>query len=196
MSLKRSSSFVVTLASGACHCRHRGCPGGASGSAIAPHRRRARHRRHDCRRRRQRRAGRLRLRPGRRRPAARRRPAGQEARQHARRADLEHRLPGHERRGVAEAGTPRQRTGRDAGRRRRGDHARHRHDRGNGVLPEPRRQVQEAGRADGVDAPVDGALGRRPAELLQRRGRGGEQGGGWTRRARRRSTTGSMARRR
>ena len=45
-------------------------------------------------------------------------PAGQEARQPARRADLQHRLAGHERRGLAQAGPPRQRAGRDARRRR------------------------------------------------------------------------------
>ena len=33
-----------------------------------------------------------------------------------------------------------------------GHHARHRHDRGDGVLPEPRRQVEQAGRADRLDA--------------------------------------------
>ena len=96
-------------------------------------------------------------------------PAGQEAREPARRADLEHRLAGHERRGLAQAGGPRQRAGGDARRGRRRDHARHRHDRGDRVLPEPRRQVEQAGGADGGDASGDGALGRRPAQLLQRR---------------------------
>ena len=37
-------------------------------------------------------------------------PAGEEARHAARRADLEHRLAGHERRGLAEARRPRQRS--------------------------------------------------------------------------------------
>ena len=47
-------------------------------------------------------------------------------------------------------------------------HARHGHDRGDRVLPESRRQVDEAGGADGVDASVDGAVGGRSAQLLQR----------------------------
>ena len=60
---------------------------------------------------------------------------------------------------------------RDARRRRRRHHARHRHDRGDGVLPQPRREVEQAGRPDGGDASVDRALGRRPAQFLQRRRR-------------------------
>ena len=102
---------------------------------------------------------------------------------HARRADLEHRLAGHERRGLAEAGPPRQRARRDARRGRRRHHPRHRHHRGDGLLPEPGRQVEEAGRPDRGHAPVDGALGRRPAQLLQRGRGGGEQGRGRPRRA-------------
>ena len=66
------------------------------------------------------------------------------------------------------------------------DHARHRHDRGDGVLPEPRREVEEAGRPDGVDAPVDRPLGGRAAQLLQRGGRRGEQERGRARRLGRR----------
>ena len=104
----------------------------------------------------------------------------------ARRADREHRLAGHERRGLAEAGPPRQRARGDARRGRHRHHPRHRHDRGDGLLPEPRRQVEEAGGADRGHAPVDGPLGRRPAELLQRGGGGGEQGRGRPRRAGRR----------
>ncbi len=54
-------------------------------------------------------------------------------------------------------------------------HARDRHDRGDRVFPESRGQLDEAGRADGVDAALDGALGGRPAQLLQRRrGRRGQ----------------------
>ena len=68
-----------------------------------PERRRPRDRRHHRGRRRQRRAGRLHVRPGRGRPAPGRRAPGEEARGPARRADREHRLPGHERRGLAEA---------------------------------------------------------------------------------------------
>ena len=59
-----------------------------------------------------------------------------------------------------------------ARRRRHRDHPRHRHDRGDRLLPEPGRQVEQAGRADRGDAPVDRALGGRPAQLLQRRRRG------------------------
>ena len=84
----------------------------------------------------------------------------------------------------------------DAGRGRRRDHPRHRHDRGDGVLPEPGGQVEEAGGADRGDAALHRALRGRPAQLLQRGRRG--------RRTRTRpgaacwwwSTTGSTARRR
>ena len=51
------------------------------------------------------------------------------------------------------------------------------------LLPEPRRQVEEAGGPDRRDAAVDGPLGGRPAQLLQRGGGGGEQGRGRPRRA-------------
>ena len=51
------------------------------------------------------------------------------------------------------------------------------------LLPQPGRQVAKAGGADCGDASLDRALRRRPAELLQRRGGGGEQGRGRTRRA-------------
>ena len=90
--------------------------------------------------------------------------------------------------------TPHQRARRDAGRGRHRHHARHRHDRGDRVLPEPGRQVEEAGRADRGDASLDGALGRRPAQLLQRRGGGGEQGRGRAAACSWSSTTGSTAR--
>ena len=73
-----------------------------------------------------------------------------------------------------------------AGRRRHRDHARHRHDGGDGVLPEPRRQERQAGRADRLDAAVDLAERRRPAEHLQRRRRRLGSAGQGARRARRR----------
>ena len=44
-------------------------------------------------------------------------------------------------------------------------------------------QVDEAGGAHRVDAPVDRALGGRPAQLLQRSRRGGQPAGEWARRA-------------
>ena len=68
----------------------------------------------------------------------------------------------------------------EARRGRRRHHPRHRHDRGDRVLPEPGRQVAEAGRADRGDAPVHRAVGGRPAQLLQCRGGGGQQGRGGT----------------
>ena len=58
-----------------------------------------------------------------------------------------------------------------AGRRRRRDHARHRHDGGDRVLPQPRRQERQAGRPHRLDAAVDVAQRRRSAEHLQRRRR-------------------------
>ena len=86
--------------------------------------------------------GRLHQRPGRRRGAARRGARRRRSwRKLTRRADLEHRLAGHERRGVDQARHARQRAARHARRDRRRDHARHGHDRGDGVLPESRRQV-------------------------------------------------------
>ena len=145
-----------------------GAQAGAQTARTLPTDRRAGHGRHDRRSRRQQRAGRLHVGPGWRRSADRGRSRGQEAREPARRADLQHRLAGHERRGLAQAGGPDQRAGGDARRGRRGDHARHRHDRGDGVLPESRRQVEKARGVDGGDASGDGALGRRPAQLLQR----------------------------
>ena len=148
----------------------------APAGAVAAHRRRAGDGRDHRRSGQQQRAGRVHVRPGRCRSTDRRRAGNQEDREPARRADLEHRLAGHERRGLVEAGQPRQRARRHARRRRRRDHARHRHDRGDRVFPEPRREVEQARRPDRLDAAGDGALGRRPAELLQRRGGGGEQG--------------------
>ena len=85
-------------------------------------------------------------------------PQAKKLAEHARRADREHRLAGHERRGLAEARQARQRARGYARRRRRGHHPRHRHDRGDRLLPEPRGQVEEARRADGVDAALDGPL--------------------------------------
>ena len=84
----------------------------------------------------------------------------------------------------------------DARCERRRDHARHRHDRGDRVLPQPGHQVAEAGGADRGDAAVDRALGGRPAQLLQRGGGGGAtrtqpDAACWSS-----STTGSTARRR
>ena len=71
----------------------------------------------------------------------------------------------------------------DAGCGRHCHHARHRHDRGDRLFPEPGRQVEEAGCADRLHAPVDGPFGRRPAQLLQRGGGGGQQRRGRPRRA-------------
>ena len=113
-------------------------------STEAADRRGAGHRRHDCRRRRQRRAGRLRLGAGGRRATAGRGAPGPEAGDAARRADLEYRVAGHERRGVAEAGAPRQRARRHGRRRWHRHHARHRYDRGNRLLPQSGREVAES----------------------------------------------------
>ena len=82
----------------------------------------------------------------------------------------------------------------DARRGRHRHHPRHRHHRGDRLLPEPGRQVEEAGRADRGHAALDRALGRRPAQLLQRGGGGGEQGRGRPRACWWWSTTGSTAR--
>ena len=71
----------------------------------------------------------------------------------------------------------------NAGRRRLRDHARHRHDGGDGLLPEPHREDRQAGRDGGLDAAVDGGQRGRPAESLQRGRRRGRSAGEGPRRA-------------
>ncbi len=175
MSRRRFAAlFVLTsFLTFAADRRHAGAPQRA-GQAGAADGRRAGHRRHDRRRGDQQCPGGLHVGPGWRGPADRGGPGGQEARHAEGRADLEHRVAGHERRGLAEARQPRQRAGRPGRRGRRGHHARHGHDRRDGVFPEPGRQVAQARRAHGGDAAGDRAVGRRPAEFLQRR-RGGRR---------------------
>ena len=62
----------------------------------------------------------------------------------------------------------RQRAAGAARRRRRRHHPRHRHDGGDGLLPEPGRQERQAGRAGRLDAAGDRDQRRRPGEPLQR----------------------------
>ena len=98
---------------------------------------------------------------GRRRHPHRRRAATEEARGRARRAGVIGRQPGHERRAVGEAGGRGQSAAGAVGCRRRGDHARHRHDGGDGVLPQPRREERQAGGPHRLDATVHVAQRRR-----------------------------------
>ncbi len=90
------------------------------------------------------------------------------------RAGREHRQPGHERRGLAHAREAAERCPRRGRHRRGADHARHRHARGDQLLPEPRHQEREAGGDGRLDAPGDGDERRRPGQHLQRR-RGGDR---------------------
>jgi hypothetical protein len=91
-----------------------------------------------------------------------------EGRPRERRAGVPDRQREHGQRAVAEAGQARQRPAGAAERGRHRDHPRHRHHRGNRLLPEPGRQEQQAGGGGRRDASVDRDLGRRPDQPVQR----------------------------
>ena len=112
-------------------------------------------------------------------------PGPRQARKPQRRASREHRQPGHERRGLAQAREPRERAARRSEGRRHRHHARHRHDGRDRVLPRSRREEQEAGRARRLDATGDRDQRRWSGEPLQRRRRRREPEREGTRRARR-----------
>ena len=165
-----SKSFVQAFVYGRYRRSH--CVGVASGGA----KREAAHRHCRHRRNHRRRGGVhdgrwVQVRRGRRGRADRRRAADEEVRGRARRAGVLGRQPGHERRAVGEARDRSQSAAGAARCRRRGDHARHRHDGGDGVLPQSRREERQAGGPDRLDAAVDVAQRGRPAEHLQRRRR-------------------------
>ena len=137
--------------------------------------------RHHCRRGRVHDGRGIQVRRRRRRRAHRRRAADEEVRGCARRPGVLGRQPGHERRALDQARQRGQSAGGPVRCRRCGDHARHRHDGGDGVLPQSRREDRQAGRPHRLDAAVDVAQRGRTAEHLQRRRRrvGPESEGAW-----------------
>ena len=76
-----------------------------------------------------------------------------------------------------------------------GDHARHRHDGGDSVFPEPGREDRQAGSPHGIDAAIDVVQRRRAAEHLQRGRRrlGSEGQGTWRAGRRQRRHSGARA---